>query len=109
MEHIEEELDHRYLPENTATYNSNHRKHGYELLEEKKKQVNRIFIDEKLTVQVIIDCRTTMAYNFRTTLGFKQCDVILTKEKLVLTKIMSWFEGENMQTQYNVSAIYNII
>ena len=46
-------------------------------------------------------CRTT-AHKFRTTLGFKQYDVILTKEQSVLTKMMSSFEGENMQTQYTV-------
>ena len=49
-----------------------------------------------------MDCRTTSAHKFRTRLGLKQYDVILTKEQSVLTKIMSSFEGENMQTQYNV-------
>ena len=47
-----------------------------------------------------MDCRTTSAHKFRTRLGFKQYDVILAKEQSVLTKIMSSFEGENMQTQY---------
>ena len=47
-------------------------------------------------------CRTTLAHKFRTRLGFKQYDVILTKEQSVLTNIMSSFEGENMETQYNV-------
>ena len=60
-----------------------------------------------------MDCRTTMAYRFKTmdcrtrdhkfrTLGLKKYDVILTKEQSVLTKIMSLFEGENMQIQYKV-------
>ena len=71
-------------------------------MEEPEKQCNRIFIDEKLAVKVIMDCRTTSAHKFRTRLGFKQYDVILTKEQSVLTKIMSSFEGENMQTQYHV-------
>ena len=35
-------------------------------------------------------------------LGFKQYDVMLTKEQSVLTKIKTSFEGENMQTQYSV-------
>ena len=39
---------------------------------------------------------------FRTRLGFKQYDVILTKQQSVLTRIMSSIEGENMQVQYNV-------
>ena len=49
-----------------------------------------------------MDCRTTLAHKFRTRLGFKQYDFILTKEQSVLTKVMNWFKGENMQTQYNV-------
>ena len=49
-----------------------------------------------------MDCRTTSAHKFRTRLGFKQYDVVLTKEQSVLTKIRSSFEGENMQTKYNV-------
>ena len=48
-----------------------------------------------------MDCRTTSALKFRTRLGFKQYDVILTTEQKMLTKITSSFEGENMQTQYN--------
>ena len=35
-------------------------------------------------------------------IGFKQYDVILTKEQSVLTNIKSSFEGENMQTQYSM-------
>ena len=46
-----------------------------------------------------MDCRTTSAHKSR--LGFKEYDVILTKEESVFTKIMSLFEGENMKTQYN--------
>ena len=46
-------------------------------------------------------CRTTPAHKFRTRLGFKQYDVILTKVQLALT-IKSSSEGEYMQTQYNV-------
>ena len=38
----------------------------------------------------------------RTRLEFKKYDIILTKEQSVLTRIMSSFEGEIMQTQYNV-------
>ena len=40
--HIQEGLDHKNLREVTTKYNSNHRKHRYELLEEPKKQVKRI-------------------------------------------------------------------
>ena len=69
---------------------------------EYKKQVNRISIDEKLTIKVIMACRKRMPLNFGTRLAFKQQDVILTKEQSVVTEMMSSFERENMQTQYNV-------
>ena len=59
-------------------------------------------IEEILAIRIIMDCRTISGHIFRTRLEFKQYDVILTKEKSVLKKIMSSFEGENMQTQYNV-------
>ena len=60
----------------TIKYHSDHQKHRYELVEEPKKQANRIFIDKKLTMKVIMNCRTTSAHKFRTRLGFKQYDVI---------------------------------
>ena len=100
--HIEEGLDHKKLREITAKYNSSHRKHRYYIAEGPKKQVNEIFIDEKLAIKVIMDHRAIMAHKFRTRLRFKKCCVILTKEQPVLTKIMSSFEVENMQVQYKV-------
>ena len=96
--HMQEGLDHKSLQEITAKYNSNHRTHRYELVEEPKKQVDKMFINEKLSIKVIMDCKTTSAHKFRRRLGFKQYDLILTKEKPVLIKIMSSFERENMQT-----------
>ena len=39
-----------------------------------------------------MDYRTTSAHKFRITLGFKQYDVILTKEQRVLTKIITSFD-----------------
>ena len=84
--HTEEGLDHKNLREIAKKYNSYHRKHWYEVVEEPKKQVITIFINEKLAVKVIMDCRTTSAHKFRARLGFKQYDVILTKGQTVLKK-----------------------
>ena len=80
----------------------NHRKHWRELVAKSKMQYNKIFLDENVAIKVIMDCRTTSANKFRKRLGFKQNDAILTKEKPLLTKIMSSFEGEHIQTQYHV-------
>ena len=80
---IEERLDHKNLQEITdLKYNLNHRKHRYKLVEEPKKQSKRIFIDKKLAIKVIMDCRTTSVHKFRTTLGFKQYDKIYQKNNL---------------------------
>ena len=65
-----------------------------------KKQHNIFFIHKELTEKVIIDFKVRSAYQFKAKLGFKQYDVILTKKQSVLTKIMSSFEVENMQTHY---------
>ena len=43
-----------------------------------------------------MNCRGISGHKFRTRLGFKQHDTILTKEQSVLTKIMSSLEGVNM-------------
>ena len=56
---IEEGLDHKKLREITTKYRPDHKKHRYEITEEPKKQCNRIFVDKKLAVKVIVDCRTT--------------------------------------------------
>ena len=104
--HLEEGLDHKNLLEISAKCHSDHSviqmSHRHELDNKSENQYNRNFIDIKLDTRVIMDCRTTSAHKFRTRLGFKQYDIILTKEQSVLTKIMSPFKEENMQTQYNV-------
>ena len=81
----------------TAKYISNHRKHRFELVDEQKKQPNRIFINKESIIKVIIDCRTMAVHKFRTILGFKQYDVILTIEQSVLLNKKSSFEGKNRQ------------
>ena len=74
--HIEEGLDHKNLRDITTKYNSNNKKHRHELVKEPKKQVNRIFIDKKLAIKVIKDCRTTKAHKFRTISGNKNNEFI---------------------------------
>ena len=82
----------------TIKYISNQRKHRFELVDEQKKQPNRIFINKESMIKLIIDCRTMAVHKFRTRLGFKQYDVILNIEKSVLLDKKSSFEGKNRQT-----------
>lgn len=42
-------------------------------------------------------CRTIAAHKFRARLRFKQYNMILTKEHSWQTKMITSFEGENMQ------------
>ena len=82
----------------TIKYISNHRKNRFELADEQKKQPNRIFVNKESIIKVIIDCRTMAVNKLRTRLGFKQFDVILNIEQLVLLDKKSSFEGKNRQT-----------
>ena len=40
--------------------------------------------------------------NFRAILGFKEHDIMLTKEQSVLKSVMDAFKGEHMQNQYSL-------
>ena len=64
--HIEG-LDHKNLRVTTSKYLSNYRKQRYEIVNKPKKRPNRIFIDKKLAIEIIMDCRTTSAHRLRTT------------------------------------------
>ena len=89
---IEKGLDHKNLHKITIKYHSNYRKHRYELVEEPKN--NATEFSESKDQQSIIDSRTALTHVFRTRLGLKQHDFILTKGQSVLTRTMSSFEGE---------------
>ena len=94
MKNIEERLDHKNLRE-IIKY-SDQRKQRYELVDEPNKQSNIIFIDERLAIKVIMECKTTSAHKYKTRLRFTKSKFISTKEQSLLTRIMSSFEGENM-------------
>ena len=49
-----------------------------------------------------MDCRTDKSCSLKKNVGFKLPDVINTKEQTIINSIKNAFEGENMQTQYNV-------
>ena len=49
-----------------------------------------------------MDCRTDKSCSLKKNLGFKLHDVINTKEQTIVNSIKAAFEGENIQTQYNI-------
>ena len=81
-----EGLDHKKLQMVSLEYHSK---------KYQKSTAQQKFNKQKLAVKVIMDCRTTSAYKFRTKLGFKQYHIILSKEQSMLTKIICLFDGEN--------------
>ena len=63
--HIEEKLDHKHLRAITIKYCSDYRKHIFELVEEPKKQPNRIFFLD-LAFEIIRYCRTVESRKLKT-------------------------------------------
>ena len=57
---------------------------------------------EDFAVQIIKDCRTTPAVDFKSRLGFNQHDTIMIQEQSILIKIMSVFSAESMIFQLSV-------
>ena len=51
---------------------------------------------------MIIDCRTPTAIEFKSKLGFKQYDSVMTKEQSVLTRIMKIFASEKILLKHSV-------
>ena len=95
-------MDHAHLPDLTRKYHSDYRKHRYELIDEPKKEPNRIFLHEDLAIKKIMFCRTQESCKFKRKLGFKLHDVINTKQQTITGSIKEAFEGENMQSEYSV-------
>ena len=69
------------FPEIKEEYRLKHRKHRYELVTEPKKESDRSFIDKKLALRVIVDCRKSSTHKFRTRLVLQKYDLLLTKEQ----------------------------
>ena len=59
-------------------------------------------IREDLASSIIIDCRIPTAIEFKSKLGFKQHDIIMTKEQSVVTKIMKVLASEEILLQHYV-------
>ena len=61
-----------------------------------------IYIRENIALPITMDCRTSTAVEFKSKLGFKQHNIIMTKEQSVITNIMKVFCGKEKK-------IYNIL
>ena len=104
--HIEKQLEHSNLPSVTLQYSSDLRKERQELQDYGNKQPCRKFLKEDFAIQIIMDCRTTPAVNFKTRLGFKQHDPIMRQEQSTLSKIKAIFSAGEILFQRHVLSYY---
>ena len=100
--HIEKQLAHSNLREITSKYPKYLRKQRYEL-QKCDKQPCRKFLREDFAVQIIIECRTTPSVEFKTRLGFKQRNPIMTQEQSILAKLDTSSKTEDKLFQHSVS------
>ena len=99
--HIETELGHSNLAAITLKYPKDLRKKRQEL-QDCDDQPSRKFLRDGFGIQIIMDCRAVQAVRFRRKLGFKQCDIIMTQEQSVLTKLDRYFNTEDKILQHYV-------
>ena len=100
--HIEAQLQHSNLPHIANQYCSELKKQRQELQNCGKYQPCRKSLREDFAVQIILDCRTTLAVGFKNRLGFNQHDPIMTQEQSVLIKIRAIFSTEEIIFQHHV-------
>ena len=99
--HIVEQLGRVSFQKLTIQYSKHLKKERQQLIKDWSKQPRRRFIREVLAVQLIMDCRTIPAVEFKSRLGFKNQDPIMTQEQSVLTKIKEAFSTEEIIFQYS--------
>ena len=85
--HIERKLGHKNLQFIINKYDKMYKKHRHELVNDPKKQPNRIFLRSDLALKIIMNCRADESCNLKRNLGFRLHDVIITKEQTVLESI----------------------
>ena len=94
-------IKHSNLAAVTLQYSSELRKQRQELQNCGNYQPCRRFSEENFTIQIIMDYRKTPAIHFKTKLGFRQHDPIMTQEQSILLKIVT-FAAEEIRLQHNV-------
>ena len=84
---IKDQLKHSNLAAVTLQYSSELRKQSQELQDCGNHQLSRRFLKEDFAMQIIMGCRTTPAVTFRTKLGFRQPDPIMTQKSQYCQKL----------------------
>ena len=87
--HIESELGHSNLAMITLKYPKYLRKERQELQHCGKYQPCRKFLREDFGIQIIIDCRTTHAVDYKRRLGFNQYDPVMIHHYIIIIMTIS--------------------
>ena len=95
---IKDQLKHSNLATVTLQYSSELRKQRQELQDCGNHQPCRIFLEKDFAMQIIIDCRTTPAVNFKWWIH----DPIMTQEQSVLSKIATLFAAEEITLKHKL-------
>ena len=94
MKNIKEKLKNKInLPAITRKYHSLYRKRRYEIVEKPKEQPSRIYLEAKLALTVIKDCKTPASAKFKRKLKFNASDVFITWQQTRLGAIIGVFGG----------------
>ena len=99
---IKDQIKHSKLAVVTLPYSSEVRKQRQELQDCGNYQPCGRVVEEDFAMQIIMDCRTTPAVNFKTKLGFNQHDPIMTQEQSILSKMATLFAAEEIILQHSV-------
>ena len=75
-----------------------HKRYGKEFID----NLTGIYICENFALSKIMDCRTPTAIQFRSKLGFNQHDLLMTKQKSILTRVVKIFTREKILLQNSV-------
>ena len=76
---VKDKLKHSNLAAVTLQYPSKYRKQRQKLQSCGNYQPCRIFLKESLAIQIIMNCRTTPAVDFKARLGFNSHDPVMTQ------------------------------
>ena len=85
--HLQEQLRLSNLSYITRQYSLELRKQRQELQNCGEYQPCRNLLREDFAIQIILDCQTTFAIDFKSILGFNQYDPIMTEEQSILLKV----------------------
>ena len=82
-------------------YSSKYKRKGYEIQDHEDCQPCRMFLKEEIATTIMMDTRTTKAFEFRAKFKIDQRDLILTKEQSIGSK-----KSKSISKRKNKGAVF---